>query len=85
MAATVSAASGPLAACLQPLAGLPPPDLSLPALEPVKNRETYRERPETELEEVRSSWQQWLKQPQQPMLGDSSSTQHTSACDMRCM
>jgi hypothetical protein len=45
-------ASGPLAACLQPVAGLPPPDLTLPALEPVKNRETYRERPQNELEEV---------------------------------
>jgi len=45
--------AGPLAACLQPVAGLPPPDLSLPALEPVKNRETYRVRPEDELEEVR--------------------------------
>lgn len=45
--------AGPLAACLQPVAGLPPPDLTLPALEPVKNRETYRVRPEDELEEVR--------------------------------
>ena len=48
-----AAATGPMAACLQQLAGLPPPDLSLPALEPVKNRETYRIRPEGELEEVR--------------------------------
>jgi hypothetical protein len=26
--------------------------MTLPALEPAKNRETYRERPETEVEEV---------------------------------
>lgn len=50
--ATATAAAGPLGACLTALPELPPPDLSLPALEPVKNREVYRQRPESELEEV---------------------------------
>lgn len=52
MATMTAHVQGPMAACLQQLPGLPPPDLNLPALEPVKNREVYRVRPDDELEEV---------------------------------
>jgi hypothetical protein len=43
---------GPLGGTLQHVDGLPPPDLALPALEPVNSRETYRTRPDDELEDA---------------------------------
>ena len=55
--ATAAATPAP---ALKSVAGLPPPDLSLPVLEPVKSREQYRERPEAETEEVSSS-ARWLE------------------------
>lgn len=54
---------------LQAVAGLPNPDLTLPALEPAKSREQYRERPEAETEEVKLAFLVW-KTPL-PLAADS--------------
>lgn len=54
MAATVTGAPN-ASQVLQTVAGLPPPVPSFPALQPVESRQQYRERPETETEEVRMS------------------------------
>jgi hypothetical protein len=52
MASTTAVAAPASATTLLPVAGLPPPDMALPVLASVNNREQYRKRGEDETEEV---------------------------------